>query len=70
MGDKTRLNMTGHLPQFYDIGLRFIEELVRAYKESGIEHKLRLISISQPGGASAPTRGTNRPSSFSPLDPF
>ena len=57
MADKTKLNATGHLPQFYNIGLRFIEELVRAYKESGIEHKLRLISISQPGGASAPAVG-------------
>jgi hypothetical protein len=40
MGDKTKLAQTGHLPQFYNIGLRFQEELIRAYKESGIENLL------------------------------
>ena len=47
MGDKTKLNQTGHLPQFYNIGLRFVEELTRAYKDSNIEEKLTLVARKQ-----------------------
>jgi hypothetical protein len=45
MGDKTKLAQTGHLPLFYNNKLKFIEKIVQAYKESGLEH---LLNVTDP----------------------
>ncbi|MDG6997187.1 MAG: hypothetical protein JRN52_14810 [Nitrososphaerota archaeon] len=42
MGDKTKLNATGHLPLFYATKLRFVEEMIEAYFTSGIAELLDL----------------------------
>lgn len=44
MGDKTKLAQTGHLPLFYNNKLKFIEKIVQAYKESGLEHLLNITN--------------------------
>lgn len=43
MGDKTKLAQTGHLPLFYNNKLKFVEKLIEAYKESGLEHLLNVL---------------------------
>jgi hypothetical protein len=45
MGDKTKLAQTGHMPLFYNNKLKFVEKLIEAYKESGLEH---LLNITDP----------------------
>lgn len=42
MGDKTKLQQTGHLPQFYNLKLKFIEKIIADYKQSGIEELLTM----------------------------
>ena len=42
MGDKTKLAQTGHLPQFYNNKLKFLERMIQEYKESGLENLLNL----------------------------
>ena len=42
MGDKTKLAQTGHLPQFYNNKLKFLERMIQEYKQSGLENLLNL----------------------------
>lgn len=44
MGDKTKLNATGHLPLIYNASLRFWDELAQEYTLSGITAKLDLFN--------------------------
>jgi len=42
MGDKTKLAQTGHLPQHYNLKIRFIENMISRYKLSGLDSLLWL----------------------------
>jgi hypothetical protein len=45
MGDKGKLARSGHLPEHYNLKIRFIETMITKYKESGLPDLLWLFPI-------------------------
>jgi hypothetical protein len=48
MGDKTKLQDTGHLPLIYNTDLRDVDEIARQYEESGVLDYLDLSNKGEP----------------------
>ena len=43
MGDKGKLARSGHLPEHYNLKIRFVEAMISKFKESGLPDLLRLF---------------------------
>ena len=48
MGDKAKLNQTGHLPLIYDPDLRELGELVQLYEDANLSAYLNLANKGNP----------------------